>query len=332
MAVDRHPIFSKLPLYWITRNRQFYLAIKDRVKEFDAILVTSALEALWLQKLAKDIPLLVMVNDDNLVNAAQDFSKKLKEQGTGKSISRRIHRALESRVCKRASCVVTNSDFTTAEVVRGYDLPPEKVKKLYKAVDTEVFRTDKSAADELPLPTVTRLLFLKNDYRRGGLDLLARSLEEQPAGSYALTVAGISPGDILAVTDILADAKSKLVNLEIVGLLDRPQVAALFAKHDLFVNMARQEALGVSCLEAMAAGLPVIASRIGGLPEVLDHGRAGYLIENTDAALSEQLKRLRETPDLVNEKRPAMRRQVMRFSRQVMAKRLEEILLETIDE
>jgi glycosyltransferase involved in cell wall biosynthesis len=66
------------------------------------------------------------------------------------------------------------------------------------------------------------------------------------------------------------------------GRLEDP--ADFFAALDLFVMPSKSEGLGSSALMAMSYGLPVVASRVGGLPEVVEDGRNGWLIEPGSAA------------------------------------------------
>lgn len=67
---------------------------------------------------------------------------------------------------------------------------------------------------------------------------------------------------------------------------------------DVFVYITRSEGLGSAALVAMAAGVPVVASRVGGLPEIVDNGSNGILTENTPeaiaAAVSDALRRRNE--------------------------------------
>jgi hypothetical protein len=60
----------------------------------------------------------------------------------------------------------------------------------------------------------------------------------------------------------------------------------------LFVYMTRSEGLGSGVLLAMAAGVPVLASRVGGLPEIIVHGENGWLVENDPAAIAAAMRTL----------------------------------------
>ena len=67
----------------------------------------------------------------------------------------------------------------------------------------------------------------------------------------------------------------------------------MLALFDVFVMPSRQEGLGLSIMEAQAAGVPVVASRVGGIPTLIEDGKTGLLVEpeNKDA-LSEAIIRL----------------------------------------
>ena len=66
------------------------------------------------------------------------------------------------------------------------------------------------------------------------------------------------------------------------------QTAGLLSALDIFLVPSRQEGLGISIMEAQAAGLPVVASRVGGIPDLIEHDRTGILVEpEYPAALAE---------------------------------------------
>ncbi len=105
--------------------------------------------------------------------------------------------------------------------------------------------------------------------------------------------------DLISIFEIIAhksDARLVLVGdgpelapaerrLRIAGLRDRVimhghrhEVADLLADADVFILPSSQESFGVAALEAMACGIPVVASDVGGLPEVIEHGESGFLV------------------------------------------------------
>lgn len=76
------------------------------------------------------------------------------------------------------------------------------------------------------------------------------------------------------------------LNEHILLLGDRNDVIAILKESDIFCLFSSREGLPVSILEAMACGLPVIANSAGGIPELIEHGRTGYLIDTLDVNLA----------------------------------------------
>jgi glycosyltransferase involved in cell wall biosynthesis len=93
---------------------------------------------------------------------------------------------------------------------------------------------------------------------------------------------------------------------------ERTDVAELLATADVFVLSTRSEGLPLSVLEAMAAGLPVIASNVGGIPELVVDGVSGVLVPPGDPnALAEAIEGLVQNPSLAHELGDAGRRRVV---------------------
>jgi glycosyltransferase involved in cell wall biosynthesis len=104
-------------------------------------------------------------------------------------------------------------------------------------------------------------------------------------------------------------------------------VPDLLAAADFFVLPSLTEGLPLSVLEAMAQGLPVIATPVGGIPEVVLEGEHGYLVPvQEDAALAEAMTRLARDPELARRLGEAGRRRVEeRFSFAEMARAYEAL-------
>jgi glycosyltransferase involved in cell wall biosynthesis len=109
-----------------------------------------------------------------------------------------------------------------------------------------------------------------------------------------------------------------------------PQVADVLAALDLFVLPSRHEGLGVAVLEAMAAGIPIVASAVGGLPEAVDEGRTGLLVPPEDPrALGAAIAELAGDVDRARRMGVAGRARVLaEFSMERMAEAYEALYVE----
>jgi glycosyltransferase involved in cell wall biosynthesis len=112
----------------------------------------------------------------------------------------------------------------------------------------------------------------------------------------------------------------------------RDDISALTADLDIAVLPSLREAQGISILEAMARRKPVVASAVGGIPEVLTHGVSGILVPPADpAALADAVVRLARSPRLRREMGEAGYATVeARFSMDAMVRRVEAVYAEEL--
>lgn len=159
------------------------------------------------------------------------------------------------------------------------------------------------APGAMHLVYVARLTPLK-----GGRPLIAAMAalrESHP--NIRLTVVGDGPdrAHLEAAARPLGDA------VRFAGYLSQDEVAEVLADADAFCLPSFAEGVPVSLMEAMAAGLPVIASRITGIPELIEDGASGLLIPASDTrALTRAIARLADDPDLRRRMGDAGRAQV----------------------
>lgn len=94
----------------------------------------------------------------------------------------------------------------------------------------------------------------------------------------------------------------------------------------IFVYLTYSEGLGSAALLAMSAGVPVVASRVGGLPEIVTDGENGFLVENSAQAIAEVIRNLTGSPDLVTRLGQAARQTVQeKFTTEHMVRRTMEV-------
>ena len=124
---------------------------------------------------------------------------------------------------------------------------------------------------------------------------LAHALGRLPPGSFRARVIGEGPDRPDIEEALRAGGVAEAV--EVAGARD--DVPEVLAAADVFVLSSLSECLPISILEAMAAGLPVVATRVGGVPELVADGETGLLVPAADpTALAQALRTLIEDADL----------------------------------
>jgi glycosyltransferase involved in cell wall biosynthesis len=164
-------------------------------------------------------------------------------------------------------------------------LPPlrGRVRRLDNGVDPAEFATGPKETDPPVLAFVGTVC-----ERKGLIDLLdaLRRIERAHGGSLPLRVLIVGdgrqegPGAFERVRS--AYSASGLDNVVFEGVLDRRHVVDVLARSSIFCLPSHREGFPLSILEAMAAGVAVVATRVGDIPRVLDHGGAGLLVEPHD--------------------------------------------------
>jgi glycosyltransferase involved in cell wall biosynthesis len=159
---------------------------------------------------------------------------------------------------------------------------------IHNAVDVASFRTTNGAAGPARIVGVGRFAYPKD------FSTLLAALELVGAG-YRAALVGDGPGLGEVVTALRARGLSDRVEL----LGARGDVSDVLARSDVFVLSSRSEGFPVSILEAMAAGLPVVATDVGGVAEAVVDGETGILVPAGDPeALAAALRRLVADPAL----------------------------------
>ena len=242
-------------------------------------------------------PWIAQVNDYDVAMLWSHAAGTLVGSGPRRLMSLIWRRRREARVVRAATRVVCNSEFTRAAVLRAYGADPLRVLTIHKGVDVSSFsRPGELGPDPLgDRPAGGRLAFVGTNWRIKGLDLLlkavARLAAEHP--HVTLAVAGEDPSGAAASMRRLCERLGLADRVLFLGRLDRAQLAEMLWHADVFVLPSRREAFGVAALEAMAAGVPVVASRAGGLAEIIRKPTDGELCEpGCPEALAEAIERL----------------------------------------
>lgn len=157
------------------------------------------------------------------------------------------------------------------------------------------------------IPPAPRLLWMRTFHDVYRPELALRALARLRADGVAatLTMAGQDKG-LEAPCRRLAAQLGVDGCVEFPGFLDPAGKRRAFAAHDVFLATNRVDNTPVTVLEAMASGLPVVATAVGGVPHLLEHGRAGLLVADApgeealalEAEMAVAVRRLVADPEL----------------------------------
>jgi glycogen(starch) synthase len=200
-----------------------------------------------------------------------------------------------------------------ASLLRGF-APSGRIHTIPPGIDLDAW-ADESEEGPEGLP-VRYILYAGRIASNKGLSTLLRAFAGLPAATRpALVLMGQDWGQ-RARLDALAHELG--ISREVVwtGHVDSAaQYRAVFRRASAFVLPSEWEAFGLVLLEAMAAGVPVVATRVGGVPEVLDGGTAGLLVPYGESrALSHAIERVIDSRALADELGNAGRQRVKRYS------------------
>jgi glycosyltransferase involved in cell wall biosynthesis/uncharacterized membrane protein len=172
--------------------------------------------------------------------------------------------------------------------VRAGACVPDRSVVVHNAVDIRAFARARSSAGMPRIISVGRFAYPK-DYAT-----LVEALAAVETEYHAILVGG-GPARSVAANDVRRRGLARRVEL----LGPRPDVPELLASADLFVLSSRSEGLPISILEAMATGLPVVATDVGGVSELVVEGTTGLLVPPGDStAFADAVERLLRDPDL----------------------------------
>ena len=225
----------------------------------------------------------------------------------------RARRPLWKPILRR---IVASADYVLAPSRELLDTalalyPHPRAAVLLNAVDTEAFQR---IAPALPPTSRRRVIVPRRLFPKNGVEYFVRAL---PRIAAAVDVEAIVVGDgpERARLDRLATELGVTERIRFLGAKPHVEMPGIFSSAEIAVIPSLMEASSVAALEAMACGIPVAASRVGGLPEIIDES-VGTLFEpgNPDSLAEAVVRALSDRAGLGRKGDAARHRVVDRFS------------------
>ncbi|MFL5248371.1 MAG: glycosyltransferase family 4 protein [Myxococcales bacterium] len=181
-------------------------------------------------------------------------------------LAARAKRAMHRSIYRRACGFVAWSEWAKASLCEDYGCKPEDVLVVPPGIDLSLFRPG-ARGGGLP-----RFLFVGGDFARKGGDLLLRVYRDRLQGKAELDL--VTPAAIEASPGVRVHRGLRA---------NSPELLRLYSECDAFVLPTRADCLPLVCLESLAAGLPLVATRVGGIPDCVREGETGHLVDPDDA-------------------------------------------------
>ncbi len=276
--VERPAIISAQPVYTWMLRRIIRQAIRD--SRFDAIHV-HGLRPLRASQ-GHGLPVVFTNHSSGFLGRLGDPRGKLARAANLMTAARGV--------------IAPSTELAEATRLAGY---PGPVAVIPNGVDPQRFRPGRSSLRaEWGIPDgETVLLLPRRLVEKNGVVWFARSLAVLGDGPWRAVIAGAGPEE-QAMRRILGEA-GVAQRCIFLGAVPSPRMPEVYRAADVAVLPSLAEATSIAGLEAMASGLPVIATMVGGLPEIVSADETGLLVPpRAPDAIAAALRRLIEVPDL----------------------------------
>jgi glycosyltransferase involved in cell wall biosynthesis len=225
---------------------------------------------------------------------------------------------------RRVRAVVAVSSGLAEELERYFPALEERVEVIPNSVDLETFRPDQKMRTEVRkrlgiAESVPVAVFVGGTWERKGLRFAIDSVAALP--DWQLIVVGQGDREAYA---LIADQAGAGGRVHFTGMVR--QTAPYYAAADAFVFPTHYEALSLVTLEAAAAGLPLLVTRVSGADEIVREDENGWFIERDPQTITPRLKALSEDPELGRRLGDAARAAVAPFSPERVAQRYKGLL------
>jgi len=219
------------------------------------------------------------------------------------SLKTRSYIAIERYLARKSSCIVAVSDRQKDELANEYRIAPsDKIHVVYNGFHLEKFWTDTDAKrglfhssynvkpDELTIGIIGRLVPIKNHL------LFLKAIEKVFAQlNLPLKVFIIGDGEERSMLEnyIQTNKLNDRSNQQIIFTSWIKNVDVALAGLDLLVLTSRNEGTPVTLIEAQATGIPVVSTRVGGVEDIIQDTKTGFLVESDDVdAIAEKISLL----------------------------------------
>ncbi len=196
----------------------------------------------------------------------------------------------EAEVMACADAVLANATAEAEQLVQYYDADPTRIEIVPPGVDHALFSPGNQAGARWALKTNDDplLVFVGRIQPLKGVDVAVEALALAERKDARLWIVGGASGkgggaEVDRIRSLIAD-RGLTERVEFIPAQPHHLLSTYYRAADICLVPSRSESFGLVALEAAACGAPTIASAVGGLLTLVDHGHSGYLVEGRDPA------------------------------------------------
>jgi glycosyltransferase involved in cell wall biosynthesis len=242
---------------------------------YDAVLLTSQALCLWIRGYMRRVPSVIVT--DVTPKQFDDMGAFYDHPPARDSLLNRYKHRVNVDVYRSARLLLPWSNWTKQSLMDDYGVPERKIVVVPPGVNVDEWTPPAPGTREASLARagVPRILFVGGDFARKGGDALLDWFTRHGVGRCELHLVTRQPPRL----------ETELPGLHVHTGLEAgdPRLRALYAECHIFALPTRADCFGVASIEAMATGLPVITTTVGGIPDIIEDGRQGYLVPPDDA-------------------------------------------------
>lgn len=262
-VTGRYPLFDHYPYTLALASKQYEVAQREGLDLLHVHYAIPHATTAWLAKEmmreSRDLPIITTLHGTDITLVGQESS---------------FHPITRFSI-ERSDQVTAVSEFLRNETVRTFGCRPESIAVIPNFVNLEEYHPDQAACRDGLAPPGGKVITHASNFRevkrvRDVVRVFARIRRAMPA---TLVMIGDGPDR----DDAEREARDLGVEHDVRFLGRLGNVVNLLQASDLFLLPSQSESFGLAALEAMACGVPVVGSRTGGLPEVVEDGRSGLL-------------------------------------------------------
>jgi len=284
LKVIHIPTNEKLPFkalqFWIKLPKA--VKASERERKFD-IIHFNGISYWFLKTRIADAPHIVTIHHlvkDAILNQQETFLTRFKNISgeTGFLLP-----LIEKKCIQSVDKIISVSKYTRDQIIRTYDIDESKIVVVYNGIDNSGYSFSQNELDEIKIrynidDTPIVLFVGRIDDRRKGLDILIEAFKQVLRSVDAqLVVIGRGKKPEINDSDNYLDKK-----MHFIGYTDDITLKKFYSLCTVYICPSRLEGFGLTILEALTAGKPVVATNVGAIPELIQDGKNGIIVEMND--------------------------------------------------